>query len=73
MGYINRDLIQAALMAASRSLAASSDFDPDDWAHLFTAKAARCNAAFMLALGSVETSALLHEIADAVDASGTTE
>ena len=73
MGYINRDLIEGALTAASRSLAHSSDFDPDDWAHLFTAKAARCNAAFMLALGSVETATLLGEIADAVEASGTTE
>jgi hypothetical protein len=70
---VNRDLILGALTASARSLADSSDFDPVPWGHLFTAKAARCNAAFMLALGNVEIALLLDEIAAAVDASKTTD
>lgn len=68
MSMTDTRLIQGALTAASRALASESDFDPDAWSHLFTVKSARCNAAFILALGSKQIAELLNQIGDAVEA-----
>lgn len=64
---VDRRLIQGALTSSARAMAIGEGMNPDNSEHLFMAKAARCNAAFVLALGGAQMANLLSAIADGLE------